>query len=378
MRTATRTSRSSAIRPSPRRSCSACGARPATRSTTPPATGSRTIRPRCSSTRSTSCAASATTAAGGLGILASATMTFEQLTDAVHEVRDRTDRPFGVNLRADQDDIDERIELLIRERVRVASFAQAPGERLVKRLHDAGVVTMPTVGAPRHAEKVAGWGVDALIAQGAEGGGHTGTIPTSLLLPAVVDAVDIPVLAAGGFTDGRGLVAALAWGAAGVAMGTRFLLTRESTVPDTVKDVYVGTPVTGTVVTKRIDGYPQRVIRTGVVEHLEHSGRLTALPRALRNALAFRKLTGTSLRALVHEGLAMKRNEGLTWSQVAMGANAPMLTKATMVDGRLETGILPTGQGVGAIDELPSVAELVARIVDEAEQTLTRLEKGEA
>ena len=223
---------------------------------------------------------SATSAAGGLGIFASATMTYDQLEDAIHEVQGRTDRPFGVNLRADQDDIDKRIDLLVRERVRVASFAQAPGEALVKQLRDAGVVTMPTVGAPRHAEKVAAWGVDALIAQGAEGGGHTGTIPTSLLLPAVVDAVDIPVLAAGGFTDGRGLVAALAWGAAGVAMGTRFLLTKESTVPDTVKGVYVETPVTGTVVTKRIDGYPQRVIRTDVVEHLEHSGRLTALPRA--------------------------------------------------------------------------------------------------
>jgi NAD(P)H-dependent flavin oxidoreductase YrpB (nitropropane dioxygenase family) len=321
---------------------------------------------------------SATSAAGGLGILASATMTYDQLVAAIGEVRSRTEQPFGVNLRADQDDIDQRIDLLVRDQVRVASFAQAPGERIVKRLRDAGVVTMPTVGAPRHAEKVAAWGVDALIAQGAEGGGHTGTIPTSLLLPAVVDAVDVPVLAAGGFTDGRGLVAALAWGAAGVAMGTRFLLTKESTVPDTVKDVYIDTAVTGTVVTNRIDGYPQRVIRTDVVDRLEHSGRLTALPRALRNALAFRKLTGTSLRALVREGLAMKRKEGLRWSQVAMAANAPMLTKATMVDGKLETGVLPTGQGVGVIDELPTVAELVARIVDEAEQTLTRLEKGGA
>ncbi len=321
---------------------------------------------------------SATSAAGALGILASATMTYDQLEDAIHEVQGRTDQPFGVNLRADRDDVDQRIDMLVRERVRVASFAQAPGERLVKRLRDAGVVTMPTVGAPRHAEKVAAWGVDALIAQGAEGGGHTGTIPTSLLLPAVVDAVDIPVLAAGGFTDGRGLVAALAWGAAGVAMGTRFLLTKESTVPDTVKDVYLDTAVTGTVVTQRIDGYPQRVIRTDVVDHLEHAGRLTALPRALRNALAFRKLTGTSLRALAREGLAMKRKEGLTWSQVAMAANAPMLTKATMVDGRLETGILPTGQGVGVIDELPTVADLVATIIDEAEQTLTRLDKGGA
>ena len=319
---------------------------------------------------------SATSAAGGLGILASATMTYDQLVAAVHEVQSRTDQPFGVNLRADQDDVDQRIALIIREGVRVASFAQAPGERVVKTLKDAGVVTMPTIGAPRHAEKVAGWGVDAVIAQGAEGGGHTGVIPTSLLLPQVVDAVDIPVLAAGGFTDGRGLVAALAWGAAGVAMGTRFLLTRESTVPDDVKSVYLATPVTGTVVTKRIDGYPQRVIRTEVVDHLERGGRITSLPRALRNALGFRKLTGTSMRALVKEGLAMKRNQGLTWSQVAMGANAPMLTRATMVDGRLETGILPTGQGVGVIDELPTVEELVTRIVHEAEQTLARLEKG--
>ncbi len=98
---------------------------------------------------------------------------------------------------------------------------------------------MPTIGARRHAEKVVEWGADAVIAQGREGGGHTGQVPTSLLLPQVVDAVDVPVVAAGGFFDGRGLVAALAYGAAGVAMGTRFLLTKESTVPDDVKGIYL-------------------------------------------------------------------------------------------------------------------------------------------
>jgi NAD(P)H-dependent flavin oxidoreductase YrpB (nitropropane dioxygenase family) len=317
---------------------------------------------------------SATSAAGGLGILASATMTFDELKKAVHEVRDRTDKPFGVNLRADQADVDDRIRLLIDEGVRVASFAQAPGRELVARLKEAGVITMPTVGARRHAEKVAEWGVDAVIAQGAEGGGHTGVVPTSLLLPEVVDAVDIPVLGAGGFHDGRGLVAALAWGASGIAMGTRFLLTRESTVPDRIKQIYLETAVTGTVVTNSIDGHPQRVIRTPVVEHLEGAGRLTALPRAVRNALAFRKLTGTSLRDLIDEGRAMRKREELTWSQLAMAANAPMLTKSAMVDGRPEVGILPTGQGVGVIDELPTVAELIARIIDEATETLARLE----
>jgi NAD(P)H-dependent flavin oxidoreductase YrpB (nitropropane dioxygenase family) len=316
---------------------------------------------------------SATSAAGGLGILASATMTFDELRKAIHEVKDRTDKPFGVNLRSDQADVDDRVRLLVDEGVRLASFAQAPGQDLIARLKDGGVVTMPTVGARRHAEKVVEWGVDALIAQGGEGGGHTGTVPTSLLLPQVVDAVDVPVLGAGGFHDGRGLVAALAWGAAGVAMGTRFLLTRESTVPDEIKAIYLQTPVTGTVVTTRVDGYPQRVVRTEMIDRLEGAGRLMALPRALRNALAFRKLTGTSLSDLLAEGRAMRKSQELTWSQLAMAANAPMLTKAAMVDGRPEVGILPTGQGVGVIDELPTVEELIRRILDEAEQTLTRL-----
>jgi NAD(P)H-dependent flavin oxidoreductase YrpB (nitropropane dioxygenase family) len=316
---------------------------------------------------------SATSGAGGLGILASATMTLDQLREAIAEVKDRTSNPFGVNLRSDQPDVDARIDLLIRSRVRVASFAQAPGEAIVKRLKDAGVLTMPTVGARRHAEKVAAWGVDAVIAQGAEGGGHTGVVPTSLLVSSVADAVDIPVLAAGGFHDGRGLVAALALGAAGVAMGTRFLLTKESTVPDAIKQRYLDAPVTGTVVTRAIDGHPQRVIRTDVVDRLEGAGRLTALPRALVNALRFRKVTGTSLGALLAEGLAMRRSQELTWSQLAMAANAPMMTKAAMVDGRPEVGILPAGQGVGVIDELPTVEELIGRIMEEASSTLARL-----
>ncbi len=316
---------------------------------------------------------SATSAAGGLGILASATMTLPELRNAIGEVKDRTDKNFGVNLRTDQPDIGDRIELLIREHVKVASFAQAPSRDIVARLKDAGIVTMPTVGARRHAEKVAEWGVDAVIAQGAEGGGHTGNVPTSLLLPQVVDAVDIPVLGAGGFTDGRGLVAALAWGASGVAMGTRFLLTKESTVPEVVKEIYLGTPVTGTVVTTALDGFPQRVIRTDVVDEIEKASIVTRLPKALLRALQFRKITGTSYRDLLTEGLAMKKSQDLTWSQLAMAANAPMLIKASMVDGKPEVGILPTGQGIGVIDELPTVAELIERIMVEAETVLTHL-----
>jgi NAD(P)H-dependent flavin oxidoreductase YrpB (nitropropane dioxygenase family) len=317
---------------------------------------------------------SATSSAGGLGILASATMTYEQLVAAVDEVQDRTDRPFGVNLRSNHLDVERIAALLVARKVAVASFAQAPGERLVKILRDGGVVTMPTIAAPRHAEKVVGWGVDAVIAQGAEGGGHTGTIPTSLLLPQVTRVVDVPVLGAGGFHDGRGLVAALAWGAAGIAMGTRFLLTQESTVPDAVKARYLRAGLTDTVVTRAIDGQPQRVVRTPLVDHLERRRGPIALLAGGRQALALRSLTETSLLALVREGWAMKRSEpNLTWAQVAMAANAPMLTRAALVEGRLDAGVLPTGQVAGLVEHLPTVAEVMDSMVAEVTTVLDRL-----
>lgn len=316
----------------------------------------------------------ATAEAGGLGILASATMTCPELATAIAEVRSRTDRPFGVNLRTDVADIGDRVALMIDNGVKVASFAQAPNPDLIARCRDAGLVVMPTIGARRHAEKVAGWGVDAVIAQGGEGGGHTGSVPTSLLTPGVVDAVGdtVAVVAAGGFFDGRGLVAALAYGAVGIAMGTRFLLTQESRVPDEVKKVYLQTPVTGTVVSTAVDGAPQRVIRTELVDHLERSSWLRNMPRALANAHAFRRQSDTTLVALVKEGRAMKRGNDLSWPQVMMAANAPMMTKAALVDGRTDAGVLPTGQVVGEIGELPTVAQLIERIIGEATGVLDR------
>jgi NAD(P)H-dependent flavin oxidoreductase YrpB (nitropropane dioxygenase family) len=316
---------------------------------------------------------SATAETGALGILASATMTYEQLEAAIREVKERTDRPFGVNLRADAEDAPARVDLLIRERVAVASFALAPREEQIKKLKDAGLSVVPSIGARRHAEKVAAWGADAVIVQGGEGGGHTGAVATTLLLPQVVDAIDIPVIAAGGFFDGRGLVAALAYGAAGVAMGTRFLLTQESTVPDIVKQYYLGRAVADTVVTSRIDGVPHRVLRTEFVDELEHTNALLALPRAARNAFAFKKMSGTSWRGIVREGLAMREEGNLKWSQLVLAANTPMLLRAGLVEGRLDAGVLSSGQAVGVIDDLPTVADLIGRMMNEAEQTLKHL-----
>ena len=315
----------------------------------------------------------ATAEAGALGILSAALLSHDELAVAIKAVRARTDRPFGVNIRADQPDVERRIDLLATTGVQVASFALAPRQDLIVRCKDAGLVVVASVGARRHAEKVAAWGVDAVIVQGGEGGGHTGGVPTSLLLPQVVDAVDIPVIGAGGFFDGRGLVAALAYGASGIAMGTRFLLTTDSPVAPAVKQVYLAKTVTDTVLTTEVDGVPQRVLRTGTVDELLRTTGPRRLLRAARNAVAFRKLSGTPWPDLVREGLAMRKAHGLTWSQVVMAANAPMLYRSALVEGRADVGVMATGQVVGLIDDLPSCAELIERIMAEASCVLGRL-----
>lgn len=316
---------------------------------------------------------SASANAGALGILASATMTLDQLRSAVREVKSRTGEPFGVNLRADAGDARDRVRVIIDEGVRVASFALAPSRDLIAELKDAGVVVIPSIGARRHAEKVAAWGADAVIVQGGEGGGHTGDVATTVLLPQVVDAVDIPVIGAGGFHDGRGLVAALAYGAAGVAMGTRFLLTSDSTVPDAVKARYLAATVKDVTVTTAVDGLPHRMLRTDLVNSLERAGRTRALVQAVRRAAGFRKLSGLSWPQMVRDGLAMKHGKELSWSQVLLAANTPMLLKASMVEGRTDLGVMASGQVAGVIEDLPSCEELVTRVMTEARHVLGTL-----
>ena len=312
---------------------------------------------------------SATANAGGLGILASATMTIDELATAISKVKASTDKPFGVNIRADAADAGDRVDLMIREGVKVASFALAPKAELIAKLKEAGAVVIPSVGAAKHAKKVAGWGADAVIVQGGEGGGHTGPVATTLLLPSVLDVLDgtgIPVVAAGGFFDGRGLAAALSYGAAGVAMGTRFLLTSDSTVPDEVKKRYLEAALDGTVVSTRVDGMPHRVLRTSLVEKLESGSRMRGFSAAVLNAARFKKMSAMTWASMIRDGLAMRHGKDLTWSQVLMAANTPMLLKAGLVEGNTGAGVLASGQVAGIIDDLPSCKELIESIVSEA------------
>ena len=311
--------------------------------------------------------------AGAFGFLAAATLRPEEIDGAILKVKALTERPFGVNFLMDAPGAERIADAIVRHGVRAAGYNRAPDAALIRKLKDAGVVCVPTIGAVKHALKAEQLGADAVIAQGGEGGGHTGTVPTSILVPEVAAAVRVPVIAAGGFKDGRGLVAALAFGAAGIAMGTRFLLTRESPVPEATARRYLDAAIDDVVVTREIDGLPQRVVMNELVRHLTGLGPLRRTLFALRNALAFRAASGASLAELVRSALALRRHERLTRSQLLMAANAPMLARRAMQEGDPVGGYLPSGSIAGAIDDRPSCAELVARMADEAERTLKAL-----
>jgi NAD(P)H-dependent flavin oxidoreductase YrpB (nitropropane dioxygenase family) len=311
----------------------------------------------------------ATSNAGGLGILAAVTLEEDAMTAAVRRVRSRTEQPFGVNLRPDQPDLPRRLDVLAEERVPVVSFAGGPPAKVIRRVHEAGLKCVVTVGKPRHAEKMLEAGADALLAQGGEGGGHTGDIATTQLLPAVLDIAagsDSPVLAAGGFYDGRGLAAAIVWGADGVAMGTRFLLTAESRVPDATKQRYLAAGLSDTVRSDAFDGMPMRVLRSEAVAALEQKSWWRRLVEAPAQAAQVRRITGQSWVDVAREGLSLRRREGLDLARTARAAQAPLLIRSALVEGDPEHGLLPTGQVAGNLTDLPTVAELIERMVVEA------------
>jgi NAD(P)H-dependent flavin oxidoreductase YrpB (nitropropane dioxygenase family) len=182
------------------------------------------------------------------------------------------------------------------------------------------------------------------------------------------------VVAAGGFKDGRGLAGALAWGADGIAMGTRFLMTKEAPVPQATKDRYLNCHnPSDIVVSKAMDGLPQRMIMNEMLARLEQAGSLRKLIIAMHNGLKFRKHSGASLISLLKAAIAQTRSGELTLSQSIMAANAPMIIQKAMVDGRPDEGVLPSGQVAGTIDELLSCEDIISAIVAEAQQRLMAL-----
>jgi len=317
----------------------------------------------------------ATTNAGAFGFLAAATIPADRLEAEIVRVREATgDRPFGINFHMFQPNAQQVLDLAIRHRVRAVSYGRGPDKKTIARLRDAGIVCLPTVGAVKHAQKAIELGANAITIQGGEGGGHTGSVPTTVLLPQVLDAVKVPVVAAGGFYDGRGLVAALAFGAAGIAMGTRFLMTTDTQVPQATLARYLQVKDPDRIrVSYVVDGMPQRMIDNEYLARLEKAGGLRRLWISIASARRWKAQTGMTTGHALRVLLRSLREDPASLAQTVMAANAPMLLQRSMVEGKPSEGVMSSGQIAAVIGELASAREVVEGIVAQAQARIDAL-----
>ena len=312
----------------------------------------------------------ATTNAGGFGFLAGATIAADRVEAEILRVRQLTDdKPFGLNFHMFQPNARQLLDLAVKHRLRAVSYGRGPDKKTIARLRDAGIVCMPTVGALKHAQKAIEMGANAITIQGGEGGGHTGSVATTVLLPQVVDAVKVPVVAAGGFYDGRGLLAALAFGAQGIAMGTRFLMTSDSGVPEATLQRYLAASDAERIqVSYLVDGMPQRMVPNEFLAMLEKASPLKRVSIALRSALQWKAQTGMTGRHALSVLWQALREDPASVAQTVMAANAPMLLQRSMVEGRPAEGVMSAGQVAALIGHLESCREVIDDIVTQASE----------
>jgi enoyl-[acyl-carrier protein] reductase II len=273
--------------------------------------------------------------AGGFGTLGMAMSSPEQIRAEMRKVRERTQRPFGVDLLAAlPQTILASIDVIIEEGARAFVAGLGVPSAVVERCHAAGVAVMSLCGKVSHAIAAEQAGCDVVIAQGTEAGGHTGQVAGMALVPQIVDAVGIPVLAAGAIVDGRGLAAALAFGAQGVWMGTRFIASHEARAAESYKKRITEIRGEDTLVTRGYSGKPMRVIRNAYNEEIE---------RHPETILPFPAQMAASARA----GVTAMRDP--------------------------ERDMMPCGQGAGGITDILSCREIVENVVREAEETIQRM-----
>ena len=316
-----------------------------------------------------------TTNAGGFGFLAGATIHADKIEAEILRVKRETDdQPFGLNFHMFQPNAQQLLDLAVKYRLRAVSYGRGPDKKVIGRLRDADIVCMPTVGALKHAQKAIEMGANAITVQGGEGGGHTGSVPTTVLLPQVVDAVSVPVIAAGGFYDGRGLLAALAFGASGIAMGTRFLMTSDSKVPDATLQRYLATKDAEKIaVSHLVDGMPQRMIPNEYLSMLEKASPMKRLRIAVNLALKWKAETGMTTGQAMSIFMKAMREDSSSVAQTVMAANAPMLLQRSMVDGNPAGGVMSAGQVAALIGKLDSCEDVISGIVRQAMARRTAL-----
>lgn len=282
--------------------------------------------------------ASAVSNAGGLGIIACGHAPGSIVQDMIDEMKRLTDKPFGVNIMLLNPHVDEVVEVVCKAGVKVVcTGAGSPGKYMAQ-FREAGVIVIPVVASVALAKRMEKDGADAVVIEGMEAGGHIGKLTTMVLLPQVVDAVSIPVIAAGGIGDGRGMAAALMLGADAVQLGTRFLISLESTAHQNFKDAVVKAKDIDTVITGQITGHPVRVLRN--------------------------KLTKIYLQAEKEE--TGKDNPDLErLEEIGKGA-----LKRVVVDGDIKMGSMMAGQIAGLVHKQQSCKDIILELMEESHQVI--------
>jgi len=306
--------------------------------------------------------------AGGLGILATGPLEKEQTRASIAQIRKLTDKPFGANASLLFPGAIDSAKVLLEEQVPVINFALGKGDWIVRDAHKYGGKVMATVVNARHAKRAQDYGCDAVIATGNEAAAHGEFVTTFCLIPSLVDVLNIPVVAAGGVADGRGLAAAIALGAEGVAMGTRLMTTKESPLHQNYKHLSTKMDTTDTLYSRRIDGLWCRVLKTDAAERMKRRG--LNLPAAFFNA---RDIAKSLHLPFIKLFIGVLLSGWKTSKQFAYLANASKAFQMATEEGNLEKGVLPVGQCTGLIHDEPSVKELLDRIVREAEAIEKRM-----
>jgi len=303
--------------------------------------------------------------AGGLGILNSGRFAPEELREDIRAIKELTDKPFGVNLTAGTPGYEKLAEVMIEERVPLISHGRGNPRWLIEAARGHGIIIMAVVGALRHAIRAEQDGADIICVSGLEAGGHVSHVSTMVLLPLVAGKVKTPVVGAGGFCDGRGLVAALALGADGIALGTRFAITQESAMPENIKQMFVRSTEDDTLVTPRITGKGLRVLRNRLTDSLEE-GRRVSWKEKISGTLETRRKLGVSWWRFIVGGWRMKKDYEASLSELSnLAAGAAMIDKA-MTEGDAEYGAVIGGQVCGRVEDIPPAGEVVKRIIAEA------------
>jgi enoyl-[acyl-carrier protein] reductase II len=299
--------------------------------------------------------------AGGLGILATGPLNKHQTREAIKKIRKLTDKPFGANASLLFPGAKESAKVLLEEQVPVINFSLGKGDWIVEAARKYGGKVIATVVNARHARRAQDYGCDAVIATGNEAAAHGEFVTTFCLIPSLVDVLTIPVVAAGGIADGRGLAAALALGAEGVAMGTRLMTTRESPLHRNYKELSLTTDTTDTIYSRRIDGLWCRVMKTEAAERARKRG--LDLPAAFFNA---RDIAKTLEFPFIKLFIGVLLSGWKASRQLAFLANASKAFQRATEDGDLRKGVLPVGQCAGLVHDEPTVKELFDRMAHDA------------